>query len=280
MTDGSGVSNRAVAERVEAWAWVAPEPIPNLTDSAPAEPEPQVQHTRFDLNEHWQRGGFRASLFAPTEEASQTFLDNLIANDLVVVPAVTRRGVPIDAGRLLRTYARHNGLSLETLRESLGYDTVSFYELVDHFCASDLIFRLPCLPDKARPDIYYFCDTGVLHRLFNPKWEQLGRGRKNFARSWEGFVIRTICQRYGTEAEVFVWRESDQHEIDLVLRWPNGECWAIEIGLGENKKPSEGFKVGVRKLGATELTIIHRGMIGLIDGCDRMTLEELLTVRP
>ena len=280
MTDNARGRNWTIAERVEAWEWAAPKPVPLFAQASQAAPEAQTSHMPFDLDAHWRRGGFRGSLFAPSEEVAQAFLDRLIANDLVVVPSVTRRGVPIDSSQLLRTFARYNGFSLETLREKLGYDSVSFYELVEHFCHSGLIFRHPCRPHTGRADIYYFCDTGVLHRLFNPKWEQSGRGGKNFARSWEGFVVRTISQRYGVGADVFVWREAHQHEIDLVLQWPSGECWAIEIGLGENKRPSEGFKIGVRKLGATELTIIHRGIIDKIDGSDRMTLEELLTVKP
>lgn len=280
MTDGPKGRNRAAPERVEAWEWVPPVPVPDLTQSAAAEAKPEALLATFDLNVHWLRGGFRASLYAPTDEVSQAYLDDLIATDLVIVPEVTRRGEPIDAGKLLRTFARHNGHYLDTLQRRLGYDSQSFNDLVDHFCAAELIFRLPCLPDEGRPDIYYFCDTGVLHRLFNPKWQQTGKGRKYFARSWEGFVVRTICRRYGLEAEVFVWREADLDEIDLVLRWPNGECWAIEIGIGENKKPSKGYKVGVRKLAATEFNIIHRGAIDWVDGYERMTLEAFLTIRP
>lgn len=129
-----------------------------------------------------------------------------------------------------------------------------------------------------RSPLFYFCDTGVLHRLFSDRMRQAGWNGPHRARSWEGFVIRTICQRFGKDAEAWVFRHSDTHEIDLVLRWPDTpDCWAIEIGAGTNKRPSVGFWKGIDIVSATNLIVIHRGRRDEIGECQRMTLAQLLT---
>ena len=268
--------NAHLADRVEAWEWEAPRPLPEPLE-APSN-EPEDNKTPFELDVHWMRGGFRGSLFAGSSSESERFLDNLIATGLVVLPEATVSGHPIDQSGLLRLLACYNGHPLESLRKKLQWDLNSFYLIIDYLIDRELIFRLPFLPKNGRPDLYYFCDTGVLHRLFNPKWKLSGKGRPYFASSWEGFVIRTIWKRFGEGAEAFVWRQSERDEIDLVLRWPDlADCWAVEIGMGDNKTPSVGFWRGIDFVGAQRLLVIHRGLRDTIGECERMTLEQLLS---
>lgn len=270
--------NRLVADRVEAWEWHAPDPIPAIGEKPSNEHEAVQGPPQFDLDTHWLRGGYRASLFAADDAASAQFLDNLIATDLVVLPSETVNELPIDGAEFLRKLALYNGCELETLRRKLQWDRQSFDDVIQQLTDAEFIFHLPFLPGGNRTDIYYFCDTGVLHRLFNPRWGLAGKGRNKFAKSWEGFVVRTIWKRFGRGAQVFVWRQSDREEIDLVLRWSDRtECWAIEIGLGEDKRPSIGFWTGVEELGATDLFIVHRGNYDLICECERLTLAQMLS---
>jgi len=272
--------NRPGPERVEAWDWRPPEGIGGFSSSEDDAQGPQPQSDTFDLEMHWSRGGYRGSLFAETDDASAAYLDTLIATELIVLPAATVSGISIVQNDFLRTLARHNGCELETFRRRLQWDSGSFYHLIEDLCDKELIFRLPCRPLSDRSDLFYFCDTGILHRLFNAKWSPTGQGAKNFAKSWEGFVVRTIWRKFGAAAETFAWRQNDRDEIDLVVRFPlSGECWAIEIGIGNDKRPASGFWVGVRALGATHLRVIHRGLIDRTGRCERVTLSQFLADR-
>lgn len=162
-----------------------------------------------------------------------------------MLPAVTLSGTTIMKDEFLRALARFNGCELETFRKKLRWDVRSFDHLIDDLCAKEFIYRLPCLPVSGRSDLFYFCDTGILHRLFNPSWKLTGQGALKFAKSWEGFVVRTVWRAFGSSAQAYAWRQDEKDEIDLVVRFPDrNECWAIEIGVGADKRTSLGFWVG------------------------------------
>ena len=134
-----------------------------------------LEHPAFDLTSHWRRGGFRESLTAGSDRDSAAFLDRLIANDLFVLPGTTLRGVEIRRDRFLRLIARYNGHQLESLRRRTGWDRPTFDHVIGSLIAQDAIFTLPFEPVIAeRSNLYYFRDTGILHRLFNPKWTAEG----------------------------------------------------------------------------------------------------------
>ncbi|GAA4642446.1 hypothetical protein GCM10023115_05770 [Pontixanthobacter gangjinensis] len=283
LEQGRG-SNRPGPQRIEAWDWQPLEEISSPADTASQQPEPTLEVPQFALEDYWLRGGYRESLSASTDAISDAFLDSLIANELAPLPARTSRGAEIDRSQFLKDLARYNGCPLDSLWRKTGWDKASFDDVIEGLIDRQFIFRIKYLPMDDRSDLYYFCDTGVLHRLFNPKWKLSGQGQGHFANSWEGFVIRTILKRYGrrngVDAEVFVWRRptDGNDEIDLVLRWPStDECWAIEIGVGRDKKPSKGFWVAACELGATDLRIIHRGICEVIGDYERVTLERFLT---
>lgn len=80
----------------------------------------------------------------------------------------------------------------------------------------------------------------------------------------------------GLGARATIWRHA-YDEIDLVLRWPEGiPCWAIEKGMGENKRPSKGFWAGVTEVGATHQYVLHQGVCDQPGGYERLTLERFL----
>lgn len=197
---------------------------------------------------------------------------------MFVLPQTTQRGVAIERSRFLRLLARFNGCPLETLRGALCWDKATFGSVIGDMLSRDLIFKLPYKPLLAgRSDLYYFRDTGLLHRLFNPKWLRSASAAKHWARSWEGFAIQTIMFGPGKDAAAAVWRKGVD-EIDLILEWPHaGDRWAIEIGMGTDKQASAGFRRGADILKASRKLIGHRGACDSHGGCERMTLEGLLS---
>jgi hypothetical protein len=91
------------------------------------------------------------------------------------------------------------------------------------------------------------------------------------------FAIQTIMFGPGEGAAAAVWRKDDD-EIDLILRWPDGgERWAIEIGMGTDKRASSGFWRGASLIKASRKLIVHRGACDIFGECEQMTLEQLLS---
>lgn len=278
MVDRATTANTPPLDRIEPWHWrPALRALPinfepqNVADNAELSEQ-------FDLDTHWRRGGLRESLFAPNDPISEGRLDAIIAGGLFVLPQTTDRGVGIERSQFLKLLARYNGCPLESLRGVLRWDKATFESVIGDLLSRDLIFKLPYEPTIAgRSDLYYFRDTGLLHRLFNPKWAQSESGTQHWARSWEGFAIQTIMFGPGKDAAAAVWRKGDD-EIDLILQWPRaGDRWAIEIGMGTDKQASAGFWRGADLLKASRKLIVHRGACDIRGGCERMTLERLLS---
>lgn len=278
MADGATRANTPPLDRIEPWHWrPALLSLPPDFELASVSGDTELPE-QFELDTHWRRGGIRESLFAPSDAISEGRLDAIIAGGLFVLPQTTARGVAIEKSEFLKLLARHNGCSLETLRGAMHWDKATFELVIGGLLSRDLIFTLPYEPlVSGRSDLYYFRDTGLLHRLFNPKWARSRSGAQYWARSWEGFAIQTIMFGPGRGAAAAVWRKGDD-EIDLVLRWPGtGERWAIEIGMGTDKKASSGFWRGADLLKASRKLIVHRGACDIYRGCERMTLERLLS---
>ena len=81
----------------------------------------------------------------------------------------------------------------------------------------------------------YFLDTGLLCRLLrirSPKDLRIHGSRGAVFESW---VISEIIKNYynrGLEADIYFWRESSGHEIDLVIE-ENNHLIAVEVKSGE-----------------------------------------------
>jgi uncharacterized protein len=59
--------------------------------------------------------------------------------------------------------------------------------------------------------------------------------------SWEGFVVENLlnCAPEGVHGQFY--RSSSWAEIDLLLEWPGGDLWAIEIKRSLSPKLERGF---------------------------------------
>ena len=77
--------------------------------------------------------------------------------------------------------------------------------------------------------------------------------------SWEGFCIETLLAAAPVGTEPFFYRTSAGAELDLVLRLPNGDIWAIEIKRTTAPKVSRGFHAGAEDIGATRKLLVYAG---------------------
>lgn len=265
--------------------WIEPwKAARNLSEELGAHPEttnkPTARDRRsiFSVADHWEYGGYPSSLFAESPKARRDFLTRHVANSFPPLPAKAINGNQILPNEVWKMLARHNGYRLETLFKKLRWDVETFDFVIAQLMDRGLIYTIGFRPLSNRPrgDLYYFRDTGLLHHLFNPKWQKDGRHRKHWDRSWEGFVIQLLCHGIGNHANACVWRKADE-EIDLLLEWPDrGKRWGVEISRSLDKKPSDGFWAASQVLKLTDEFVIHWGNCDSISSCRRYTLERFL----
>jgi predicted AAA+ superfamily ATPase len=249
-------SNRPIPARIEPWQYdlgVQSATEPGATQQADNIARP------FDLDMHWRRGGFESSLFAGNDEESEEWLDLRIATDLPLLPAQSGNGIDVDEVTFWQKLAGHNGGAISNLRQKLDWDMQTLTTLISKLEAENLIFQLPFRPELKRSSLYYFCDTGILHRLFGPRW-LIDPKEPHNGKSWEGFVIYTVRGLLEGRAKVWAWRR-DVDEIDLLLEWSDSNFWALEIGLGARKMPSNGFWRSAKELEVERVLVIHNGPI-------------------
>ena len=102
-------------------------------------------------------------------------------------------------------------------------------------------------------------DSGALHRL-------LGIGNYNtllshpiLGKSWEGFVVENIHSVLPRLAETYFYRTIVGAEIDLIIKMPNREIWALEIKYGTAPKLAKHYSQTCDDLGATHRFVVYGG---------------------
>ena len=84
-------------------------------------------------------------------------------------------------------------------------------------------------------------DSGLVHALLNLSSMERVLGHPVVGGSWEGFCIETLIAAAPTGTEPFFYRTAAGAELDLVLRLPGDDIWAIEIKRTTAPKVSRGF---------------------------------------
>jgi predicted AAA+ superfamily ATPase len=106
----------------------------------------------------------------------------------------------------------------------------------------------------------YVRDSGILHRLLGI--EDLDGLLSNpvLGKSWEGFVIENILSALPNRSEAYFYRTAAGAEIDLLLKLPGNELWAIEVKSGMAPKVTKGFHLASSDVGATHKFVVYGGM--------------------
>jgi uncharacterized protein len=86
----------------------------------------------------------------------------------------------------------------------------------------------------------YVRDSGLLHALLGLAYKEAILGHPVAGPSWEGMAIENLIAAAGPEAQASFYRTSHGAEIDLILGWPGGEEWAVEIKrLAPRRQPAQ-----------------------------------------
>lgn len=219
------------------------------------------------LNDLWLRGGFPDSFQADSDRASmewrEDFLRTYLERD---IPAL---GPRIPAATLRRfwtmlAHAQGGLLNAAALAEGLGVSGQTIGRYLDLLVDLMLVRRLQPWHENVgkrlvkSPKIYVR-DSGLVHALLGLGSIESLLGHPVVGGSWEGFCIESLIAAAPTGTAPYFFRTSAGAELDLVLRLPKGEIWAIEIKRTTATKVSRGFHMAVDDIKADRKLLVYAG---------------------
>lgn len=247
-----------------------------------------------ELDRLWVRGGFPNSFLAANDAISlrwrQDFIRTYLERDIPQlgprIPAETLR-------RLWTMFAHHQGglLNAAQLARGLGVSATTTAHYLDLMVDLLLVRRLaPRLPNAGkrlvRSPKVYVRDSGLVHALLGLADKEALLGHPVAGPSWEGMAIENLLAAAGADDRVqgSFYRTSHGAEIDLVLSWPDGEEWAVEIKRSLTPIPERGFYSALADLAPQRALIVYPGTesyrltppaqaIGLAELCNQARLR-------
>lgn len=215
----------------------------------------------------WVRGGFPESLLAPSAARSlrwrQDFIRSYLERD---IPQLGPRIAAETLRRFWGMLAHHQGGLLNTaqLARNLGVDAKTAASYLDLLVDLLLVRRLsPWHANLGKrlvksPKVYVR-DSGLVHALLGIADKEALLAHPVVGQSWECFVIENLlaCAPDGVQGHFY--RSSSGAEVDLLLAWPNGELWAIEIKRSLAPKLERGFHSACADLKPARKLVIYPG---------------------
>ena len=219
------------------------------------------------LDDLWLRGGFPESLLARGDADSlhwrQDFIRTCLERD---IPQFGPR-LPAETLRRLWAMLAHNQggmLNSALLARNLGLDVKTINSYLDLLVDLLLVRRLP--PWHAHlgkrlvkaPRIFVR-DSGLVHALAGVPDRETLLSHPILGASWEGMVIENLIAASRDQAEPFFFRTAGGAEIDLLLAWPDGSLWAIEVKPSLAPKLERGFHVACEDLEPVRRVAVYPG---------------------
>lgn len=236
------------------------------------------------LDRLWVRGGFPESFLASSEETSlrwrRDFIRTYLERD---IPQLGPR-IPAETLRRLWTMLAHSQgqlLNAANLARGLGVSGATIGRYLDLMVDLLLVRRLP--PRMAnvgkrlvRSPKVYLRDSGLLHSLLGIEDKEALLGHPVVGGSWEGLVIENLIG-LAIGAEPSFYRTSGGAEIDLVLVWPAGREWAIEVKRTLSPKLERGMRSALEDLEPDRAFVVYPGdeRFALGNGVEAIGLAEL-----
>ncbi|MDP2678223.1 ATP-binding protein [Rhodoferax sp.] len=215
----------------------------------------------------WLRGGFPESLTATSDARSLRWRQNFIRTYLE--RDVPQFGPRIAADTLRRFWtmlAHHQSglLNVAQLARNIGVDIKTAQSYIDLLCALLLVRRLP--PWHANigkrlvksPKVYVR-DSGLVHALLDIETKEALLSHMVLGASWEGFCIENLLSCAPANVQAYFYRTSGGAEIDLLLVWPGGDIWAIEIKRSLTPKVERGFHSACADLSPARKLVVYPG---------------------
>ena len=223
------------------------------------------QFVEFD--QLWLNGGFPLSYLATNTDVSmqwrEDFIRMYLERDLqqfglqVETDKFERfwRMIAYDQGELFNAqrYARSLGVSGHTISR---YLKILEQLLLIRVLKPWYLYTGKRLTKAPRP---FIRDTGILHSILNLRTTDDLLSHSVVGKSWEGFVIESILSVIPYRVKPYFYRTFAGAEIDLVLEFSLGKCWAIEIKLSSAPTVSRGFYTAADDINAERRILVHKG---------------------
>ena len=215
----------------------------------------------------WVRGGFPDSLQAPSAARSlkwrQDFIRTYLERD---VPQFGPRIATQSLRQLWTMLALQQGGMVNTtqLARNLGVDVKTVTSYIHLLTDLLLLRRLPPWHANAGKRLVktpklYLRDSGLVHALLDLATKESVLSHPVIGASWEGFCLENILACAPAQVQGYFYRSSGGAEVDLLLQWPGGDLWAIEIKRSLSPKVERGFHAACTDLNPTRKMVVYPG---------------------
>ena len=216
----------------------------------------------------WVAGGFPESLLAPDPRRSlrwrQDFIRTYLERD------IPQFGPRIAAETLRRFWvmlAHNQGglLNSAQFSRNLGVDVKTVNGYLDLLVDLMLVRRL--LPwhvnigkRLVKSPKVYVRDSGLVHALLAIQDKESLLAHPVVGQSWECFVIENLLAAGMGQVQGFFYRTGGGAEIDLLLAWPDGSLWAVEVKRSLSPKLERGFYAACADLAPAKKFVVYPGV--------------------
>jgi len=219
------------------------------------------------LNTLWLRGGFPDSLLAIDEQVSfewrldfiRTYLERDIPQFGSRISAETLRKfwtmLAWNQGGLLNQahFARNLLVDVKTVASYLDL-------LVDLLLVRRLLPWQENIGKRLiRSPKVFVRDSGLVHALLGIGDKESLLSHPVVGQSWEGFVIENLLDSLPDLVQGYFYRTAGGAEIDLLLVWPDGKKWAVEIKRSLSPKVGRGFHSAHEDLKPERSFVVYPG---------------------
>jgi predicted AAA+ superfamily ATPase len=219
------------------------------------------------INKLWIRGGFPESYLATDDVVAMDWLEDLIRTYLERDLPQSGFRVPAIRMRRLWTMLAHlqgEPVNYSKLGANLEIDGKTVSNYIDMLSDLLLVRRLEPWHANVKKRLvksprYYIRDSGIVHRLLGIESYDALLSNPVLGKSWEGFVVENIHSVLPRRAETYFYRTAAGAEIDLVIRMPSSEIWAVEIKYGTAPKMGRHYSAICDDVDATRKYIIYGG---------------------
>ena len=240
------------------------------------------------LDDLWVRGGFPDSFLARDAARSlrwrQDFIRAYLERD---IPQFGPRIAAETLRRFWTMLAHHQGglLNVAQFARNLGVDVKTVAGYLDLLVDLLLVRRLP--PWHANqgkrlvkaPKVFVR-DSGLVHALLGIPDRETLLSHPVLGQSWECFVLENLIAVAPADVVPCFYRTAAGAEIDLVLTWPDGTLWAIEVKRSLTPKVERGFHAACADLKPARKFVVFPGQEAyrLAEDLTAIPLRELATL--
>ena len=241
--------------------------------------------TAAERDRLWLRGGFPESFLARGDAQSlrwrQDFIRTYLERD------IPQFGPRIAAETLRRfwgmlAHLQGGTLNVAQLARNLGVDVKTAGAYVDLLVDLLLVRRLPAWHANVGKRLVkspkvYIRDSGVAHALLAVGDKEALLSHPVVGASWEAFAIENLLAVAPPGVHGYFYRTGGGAEIDLLIAFPGGELWAVEIKRSLTPRPDRGFHSACEDLRPARRFVVHPGEepYPLGGGIEAVPLQEL-----